>query len=83
MTDRHEHPPISFRPRKEIEPWLHDYAHRTGQSPGTVLAEALEAFRQADIGTTTRTPRKARPAAAEPVRKPRPAVFGLPAGARW
>ena len=77
MADRHERPPISFRPRKEIEPWLHEYAHRTGQSPGTVLAEALEAFRQHDGATTSgaTTKRARKPAKAEPAREAVPTAL--------
>jgi hypothetical protein len=45
-ADRHDRAPISFRPRKEIEPWLYAHAEQTGQTPGTVLAEALAQYRK-------------------------------------
>ena len=45
-ADRHDRAPISFRPRKEIEPWLYAHAGETGQTISGVIAEALAQYRK-------------------------------------
>ena len=90
MADRHTRPPISFRPRKEIEAWFYDYAERADKTPGGVLTEAVELLRQqVERGPTTKpardTPRGTAPtairraaqAAAEPCSHTRAKRMGL------
>jgi hypothetical protein len=45
-ADRHDRAPISFRPRKEIEPWLYAHAEQTGMGLTGVIAEALAQYRK-------------------------------------
>ena len=46
MPDRHQHPPISFRPPEGDRLWLLAYAKQTSRPVNAVLAAALSMYRQ-------------------------------------
>lgn len=62
MADRHEHPPISFRPgTRPGDPdgdrqWLQDYARATGMKPGAIVSEAIAEYRQRHAAPTAAPP---------------------------
>jgi hypothetical protein len=47
VTDRHKANPVTFRPPEGDRAWLYAHAAGTGRSVGSVLAEALAAYRLA------------------------------------
>jgi predicted transcriptional regulator len=48
MADRHDRPPLTFRPPVDLEVWLTRLAQRRGVSRSSLIIEALQEKRERD-----------------------------------
>ena len=47
QADRHDSPPLSFRPDRDLRAWLLAFAKRTGLSRNAIVSAALSEYRSA------------------------------------